>query len=92
LNIKGIEDTVGNLKWVQDNEEDIKKTLPQTWTHAANIQMMKFGYDLKLIGVEWTAIEQLPAMMLWFEHIGILLRNGAHCRANPAKFNASQFK
>jgi hypothetical protein len=78
-----MKDTLGNDQWVNKNMAGLKKLLPDTWTHVQNVNLMKFGFELKLLGVMWTDPNDLPKIMQYLERTGILIRDGLLIRANP---------
>lgn len=76
--------TIGNYHWMLENEEKIKAMLPTTWTHISNINRLKLGFKLKLIGVSWRTPEELANVIVYFERIGMLVRqNGNQVMASP---------
>jgi len=75
-------DTLGNQEWLKDNEEKIKELLPETWTHMANLDGMKLGFQLKVLGIEWHG-EEFGQVMLFLEKIGFMLREDLKVRRNP---------
>lgn len=83
-----LKETICNSEWLKDNENKVKHLLPETWTHVDNISALQLGDDLKLIGVDWRSEHELLEIMLFLEHLGIVLREGYTVRRN----NASIFK
>lgn len=82
-------DTLGNKTWLKENEAKIKEMLPETWTHMENLNGLKLGFHLKLIGVDWRSQDEFGRVMLFLEKIGMLQRqNGYHVRANPEAYSA----
>ena len=81
--------TLGNQQWLRDNEESIKKLLPDTWTHMENMSgpaILKTAYGFKLLGIDWRSMDEFGRIMVYLEAIGILQRqNGYQVRANPSK-------
>lgn len=75
--------TLGDAQWVLDHEKAIKELLPQTWTHMENIDMMKLGFRLKLLGIDWRSELELAKCLVFFEKIGFMIRDGYTVRAKP---------
>lgn len=76
-------DTIGNEDWLKENEPAIKQLLPKTWTHMQNISALTIGFNLKLLGVEWFSEEEFGRIMVYFERVGLMERDGYTVRANP---------
>jgi len=73
-----------NTEWLVANEKKIKAFLPDTWTHAENLNELQLGYKLKLLGIDWRSELEFGTIMLFLEKIGILQRKeGFQVRANP---------
>lgn len=49
-------------------------TLPDTWTHQDNIDMVKFGFQMKLLDVPWENEDHLKGILTYFEQLGMLRR------------------
>ena len=78
-----LKDTLGNEKWLRENEAKIRDLLPPTWTHMENLNGLKLGFGLKVIGVDWRSEDEFGRVMLFLEKIGMLQRqNGYQVRAN----------
>lgn len=79
-----LKDTLGNIDWLRANEDAVKKLLPETWTHMENLNGIKLGFGLKLVGIDWRSEDQFGKVMLFLEKIGFMQRqNGYQVRANP---------
>lgn len=74
--------TIGNKEWLKINEAGLKAMLPKTWTHMHNLDALRLGYQLKLIGVDWRSQEEFGKVMVYLEKIGLLLRDGLNVKAN----------
>ncbi len=70
--------TLGNVSWMRENEESLKKLLPDTWTHMNNLDGLKIGFGLKLIGIDWRSDDDFGAVMVWLEKIGIMVRQNTY--------------
>ncbi len=81
-----LQDTLGNMEWLRANEDAVKKLLPENWTHIENLNGMKLGFGLKLVGIDWRSEDQFGKVMLFLEKIGFMQRqNGYQVRANPSR-------
>lgn len=76
-------DTLGNTDWLKANEDAISNMLPETWTHIENLNGLKIGFQLKLLGFDWRSEEQLSKIMVFLERVGIMQREGYTVRRNP---------
>lgn len=75
--------TLGNADWLRKNEEGLRKLLPDTWTHMENLNALKIGFGLKVLGVDWRSEQEFGQIMVFLEKVGILQRqNGFSVRAN----------
>ena len=72
----GLQDTLGNQKWMEENADKVKGILPPTWTHISNLDGLKLGYCLKLIGIDWRSQEEFGKCMVFFERAGLMKRDG----------------
>lgn len=78
-----IKGTLGSSEWLRSNEAGLKALLPPTWTHVENIDALKIGFGLKVLGVDWRSQDEFAKVMVFLERIGILQRqNGYQVRAN----------
>lgn len=78
--------TLGNPRWLRDNETKIKDMFPKTWTHMDNLNIVSMGFKLKLLGVDWRSKDQLLKSILFLERTGFLIRqNKYQVRANPGR-------
>lgn len=78
--------TLGNPQWLRENEDKIKALLPDTWTHMENLNGLKLGFQLKLVGIDWRSHDEFGKVMVFLERMGFLIRtNGVLVRANPSK-------
>jgi len=75
--------TLGNEEWVKENEDKIKKVFPNTFTHMQNLNMLKIGFGLKIIGIDWRTYHELSNAMVFFEKSGLLLRQDNCIKSNP---------
>jgi hypothetical protein len=76
-------DTLGNVNWLRVNEAALRALLPETWTHMDNLDGLKIGFGLKLLGIDWQSEDEFGKVMIFLEKVGILQRqNGYQVRAN----------
>lgn len=78
-----IKDTLGNEQWMRNNETAIRNLFPETWTHMQNIKTFHLCYNLKLLDIDWRTEEEFAKIMLYFDKIKIILRDGYMIRRNP---------
>lgn len=82
-------------QWWKDNLSVIKdKLLPATWTHMANLEGMKMGFQMKLMGIDWRSSDEFGRVMVFFENIGLMQRNNyMQVRCNPNwEFSPAMFE
>lgn len=78
-----LEPTLGSEEWLRNNEDALKKLLPDTWTHIHNVDGLKLGFGLKLLGVDWRSENEFARVLVYFERIGLLVRQGMTVKRNP---------
>jgi hypothetical protein len=78
-----LEPTLGAEEWLCNNEDALKKLLPDTWTHIHNVDGLKLGFGLKLLGVDWRSENEFARILVYFERIGLLIREGMAVKRNP---------
>jgi hypothetical protein len=71
-----LKETVFDYEWMKIHEQKLKEFFPETWTNVSNINGLKIGFGLKLLGVDWRTEEEFGAILLLFEDLGLLLREG----------------
>jgi len=67
-------DTLDNDAWLLENENKIKDILPETFTHMRNLNPVKIGYQLKVLGLDWRSDKDFGSMMVQLEKRKILVR------------------
>lgn len=77
-------ETLGDQGWLKANESGLKKLLPETWTHVSNLNMLKIGFGLKLLNVDWRSREDLANIMAFLTRTRFILMDDMLVRANPA--------
>lgn len=78
-----LRDTLGNQHWLKQNEPKLRELLPETWTLATNLNGLKLGFGLKLIGVDWRSEDEFGRVMVFLEKVGIMQRKDYLVRRNP---------
>ncbi len=78
-----VQDTLGNETWMKANEDAIKDFLPETWTHMNNLQGLRIGFRLKLLGIDWRSEDDFGKIMIYLEKTKIMLRDGFTVKRNP---------
>lgn len=73
----------GRPDWLMYNWDKLRKLMPETWTHIANLNMVQIGFHLKLLGLDWRSQEELASCMAFFERCGLILRDGMLIRVKP---------
>lgn len=74
-----IKPTLGNPKWLFAHRNLIHDALPESWTPATCSSLqVKFGFFLKVTGVEWRETADLILAMNWLVKVGI-----AEARCDP---------
>ena len=76
--LNSLKETLGNIDWVRKNEDKLKGLLPDIWTHMHNLNGLKIGFGLKLLGVDWKSEDEFGTIMLWLEKIGIMVRQNTY--------------
>ncbi len=83
---KLLEKTIGNDEWLKVHETELKALFPADWSHACRVSMLKIGWELKLLGVEWRSEIELINIFVYFGKIGIVEHDPDFkeiIRANP---------
>lgn len=79
--------TLYNSDWLIDNQEEILKSLPDTWTHIDNFDYVEFGISMSSIGLPWKDKSDLLNFLGYFEMISMLITQNVYqirrCYNNP---------
>jgi hypothetical protein len=79
--------TLGSEDWLRQNRAKLSLALPSSWTVANNESfLLRFGFALKIAGVEWTKQTDLSIALQWLDRIGIaesLAQPGSHMIDRP---------
>lgn len=60
------------------NHDRLIDCLPDTLTHIDNIDMVRFGFKMKLMDVPWEDYDQLKEILFFFEQLGMLIRKNEY--------------
>jgi hypothetical protein len=72
---------------IKENELKIRNLLPETWTHVANLDPVKIGFNLKLIGFDWRTNQEYAAFMGHLQKLKILeLKNMLTRRSSHPRY------
>lgn len=80
-----LEQTLDDDQWVRAHEDQIREMLPETWTHVSNIDQVRFGFRMKVLGIDWKSYADLGAIFAALERKRIMIRDGVIVRYNPAR-------
>jgi hypothetical protein len=72
--------TLGSNAWMNLHAAEVKALLPETWTHVQNVNLLRIGFELKLLGVDWRSNDELAKCMVYFEKAGLMRRDGVLVR------------
>lgn len=72
-----------DINWLKENETGIKNLLPETWTHVQNVSVLKIGFGLKLLGVNWQTEDELSKILVYLTHLGMIERDKMLIRRSP---------
>lgn len=79
-----LEQTLGNETWLRENEAALRRLFPDTWTHVHNLNILRIGFKLKLLGVDWRSVEEMKTILKYLQKIGaVQVQNIYQIRANP---------
>lgn len=78
-----LQDTLGNEAWLRENEDKVKALLPETWTHMGNLNGLKIGFGMKVLGIDWRSQDEFGRVMRFLERTRFMLRDGLTVKRNP---------
>jgi hypothetical protein len=64
--------TVGNRNWMRLYWRAVMSGIPQQWTEWDTGAMLRFGFHLKTLGVDWSGEQDLALCLAWLSHLGIV--------------------
>lgn len=83
--------TVGDKQWMTENHVKIAEIFPFQWTDAKDIPILKIGFDLKLLGVDWRSMSELINLMVVFEKMELVERNRDQAIRRHHKYLPEQY-
>ena len=72
--------TLTNAEWLRTNRQALLDMLPETWTLVENVNLLRIGFKLKCLGVDWRSDDEFASIMVWLEKSGHMLRDGRNVR------------
>lgn len=78
-----LENSLGNENWLKNNEERVKALFPIMWTNIQELNGIKLGSDLRLLGIDWRTDKEFEMIMVFLEKLGFILRDGHKVKRNP---------
>jgi kynurenine formamidase len=69
--------------WIKVHEAELKDLFPETWTHFHNVSTLRLMWCLKLMGLDFSTIDQMAEIMADLETHRVLLRDGQLIKRNP---------
>lgn len=80
-----LKDTLGNEQWLLDNEHALKAIFPEDFTHIINLDYYHINSKLKELGVVFEHIDDINKILIFFEKIGITVREKNRIKRNPKR-------
>lgn len=77
--------TLGNEAWMRANTEKLRAALPADWMPVDQSLMLRVGFAIKCIGVEWHSEQEFGGCMAFFEKVGLMERMGAMVPGSAVK-------
>lgn len=87
--VRAFANTLGSADWIRANENRLKEVFPENWTDARHVNLLRIASDLRLIGIPWTKVQQVPNILAFLERIKIIERIGDNFRRNPRSLFAT---
>lgn len=67
-----LKETIGNPAWVTFNKIALCSVFPKSWTELNPELLLRIGFGLKCIGVEWPKVEVLRIIVLYLDRVGLI--------------------
>jgi hypothetical protein len=80
-----IEKTLANQAWLVKNEEKVKALFPKNFVEIQKLNATNIGNGLKALGVEWRSEKEFEMIMMFFQKLGFILRDGKSVKQNPKR-------
>lgn len=77
-----IELTLGNETWLRQNEATVKALFPNEFTTINELDGVAIGQQLRLLTIDWKTEKEFENIMVFFEKLGFLMRQGNKIKAN----------
>lgn len=77
-----IESTLGNETWLRQNETRVKALFPNTFTPINELNGVAIGQQLRLLTIDWKTEKEFENIMVFFEKLGFLIRQGNKIKTN----------
>ena len=77
-----IELTLGNETWLRQNEAAVKALFPNEFTTINELDGVAIGQQLRLLTIDWKTEKEFENIMVFFEKLGFLMRQGNKIKAN----------
>lgn len=77
-----LQSTIGNEAWMRANAEKLRSAIPADWTAPDQTLMLRIGFAIKVIGVEWHSQQEFGGCMAFFERAGIMEVRGGISTGN----------
>jgi len=81
--IDNIYETFGNKEWLIENEQMVRNLLPAQWTHVDSIDFNDLLLKFQGIGIDVNHLMDLVKLLVFFEQIGMMFKDGPLFKANP---------
>lgn len=76
--------TIGNEKWFRENEAKLRGLFPTNFTPIDQTMLLRAGFALKLLGVNWRSVDELTKIFAYFAAIGVVeILDGKLLRRKP---------
>lgn len=76
--------TLGNEQWLRDNEATVKALFPSEFTEITQLNGVAIGQQLRLLTIDWKTEKEFENIMVFFEKLGFLERDGNKIKSSPA--------
>ena len=79
-----LDQTVRNPEWLKQNGERIRNLFPETFTHPANLNLLKVRFNLKLYGVDYRSEDEFIQCLVALSKTNIVqVQDGLLIRRGP---------
>lgn len=74
--------TLGSETWLRDNEATVKALFPKEFTEISKLNGIFIGQQLRLLTIDWKTEKEFENIMVFFEKLGFLVREGSQIKAS----------